>query len=140
MMKKLRFQAKQQRFHCGVWGVHFKYFFDDLFPLVIAVFVPVLPKIDYLSPWFIVYLLPCACCHYVVHRIHCYKVLYFPVLPPARINHGIWANQSDGIVQVRRSAKDIFLFRIMPCDDLLSFISDYTRLNGKYRILSCQNS
>ena len=47
---------------------------------------------------------------------------------------------SGGIGQVRRSAKDIFLFRIMPCEDLLSFISDYTRLNGKYRILSCQNS
>lgn len=47
---------------------------------------------------------------------------------------------SGGIVQARRSAKDIFLFRIMPCDDLLSFISDYKRPDGKCRILSCQNS
>ena len=47
---------------------------------------------------------------------------------------------SGGIVQVRRSAKDIFPFRIMPCDDLLSFISDYKRPDGKCRILSCQNS
>jgi hypothetical protein len=28
----------------------------------------------------------------------------------------------------------------MPCDDLLSFISDYKRPDGKCRILSCQNS
>ena len=47
---------------------------------------------------------------------------------------------SGGIVQVRRSAKDIFTFRIMPCDDLLSFISDNKRPDGKCRILSCQNS
>ena len=51
-------------------------------------------------------------------------------------------NQSRHLTEsfnARRSAIDTFLFRIMPCDDLLSFISDYTRLNGKYRILSCQN-
>ena len=33
-----------------------------------------------------------------------------------------------------------FLFRIVPCDDLLSFISEYKRPGGKCRILSCQNS
>ena len=120
-------------------GIHFKYFLDDLFPLVIAGFVPVLPEIDYLSPWFMVYLLPCACCQFVVLRIHCYRVLYFPVLPPARINHGIWANHLTESFNARRSAIDTFLFRIVPCNDLLSFISDYMRLTGKYRILSCQN-
>ena len=46
---------------------------------------------------------------------------------------------SGGIVQARRSAKDTFLFRIVPYDDLLSFISDYRRPDGKCRILSCQN-
>ena len=46
---------------------------------------------------------------------------------------------SGGIVQARRSAKDTFLLRIVPCDDLLSFISDYKRPGGKCRILSCQN-
>ena len=39
----------------------------------------------------------------------------------------------------RRSAIDTFLFRIMPCDNLLSFISDYKKPDRKYRILSCQN-
>jgi hypothetical protein len=39
----------------------------------------------------------------------------------------------------RRSAIDTFLFRIVPCNNLLSFISDDTRLNGKCRTLSCQN-
>ena len=119
--------------------VHFKYFLDDLFPLVIAGFVPVLLEIDCLSPWFIVFLLPCACCQFVVHRIHCYRVLYFPVLPPARINHGIWANHLTESFNARRSAIDTFLFRNVPCNDLLSFISDYKRPNGKYRTLSCQN-
>ena len=79
-------------------GIHFRYCFDDLFPPVIIVFVPVLPETACLSPWFIVYLLPCACCQFVVHRIHCYRVLYFPVLPPARINHGIWRNRSTHVV------------------------------------------
>ena len=90
--------------HCfqpwGTWasGIHFRYCFDDLFWSVIIVFVPVLPETACLSPWFIVYLLPCACCQFVVHRIHCYRVLYFPVLPPARINHGIWRNRSTHVV------------------------------------------
>ena len=38
------------------------------------------------------------CCQFVVHRIHCYRVLYFPILPLARINHRvcrqiIWRNR-----------------------------------------------
>ena len=70
-------------------GIHFRYCFDDLFWSVIIVFVPVLPETACLSPCFIVYLLPCICCQIVVHRIFCCRELYFPVLPPARINHGI---------------------------------------------------
>ena len=125
----------------GTWvsGIYFRYCFDDLFPPVIIVFVPVLPETACLSPWFIVYLLPCTSCQIAVHRIPCYRVLYFPVLPPARINHGIWANHLTESFNARRSAIDTFLFRIVPCNDLLSFISDYKRPDGKCRILSCQN-
>ena len=84
-------------------GIHFRYCFDDLFPPVIIAFVPVLPEIDCMSPWFIVYLLPCACCQFVVHRIFCCRELYFPVLPPARINHricgqSIWQSRSTRAV------------------------------------------
>ena len=84
----------------GTWvsGIYFRYCFDDLFPPVIIVFVPVLPETACLSPWFIVYLLPCTSCQIAVHRIPCYRVLYFPVLPPARINHGIWRNRSTHVV------------------------------------------
>ena len=125
----------------GTWvsGIYFRYCFDDLFPPVIIVFVPVLPETACLSPWFIVYLLPCTSCQIAVHRIPCYRVLYFPVLPPARINHGIWANHLTESFNARRSAIDTFLFRIVPCNDLLSFIYDYKRPSGKYRTLSCHN-
>ena len=52
-------------------------------------------------------------------------------------------NQSRHLTEsfnARRFAIDTFLFRIVPCNDMLSFISDYTRPSGKCRILSCQNS
>ena len=109
------------------------------FHLLSQVFVPVLPEIACLSPWFIVYVMPCVCYQNVVNQIHCYSVLHFPVLPPARINYRVCGQSSGGIVQARHSAKDTFLFRIVPCDDLLSLISDYKRPGGKCRILSCQN-
>ena len=71
-------------------GIRFRYCFDDLFPPVIIVFVPVLPEIDCLSPWFIVYIMPCVCGLIVVHQLNCYSVLHFPVLPPSKINHCIF--------------------------------------------------
>jgi len=93
-------------------------------------------------------------CHYGLSFTSCHvpvvKMLYiesivtecyasqFCLLPESITTSA--GKSSGGIVLARHSAKDTFLFRIAPCDDLLSFISDYTRLNGKYRILSCQNS
>ena len=49
------------------------------------------------------------------------------------------ANHLAESFNTRRSAIDTFLFHIVPCDDLLYFISDYKRPDGKCRILSCQN-
>ena len=61
------------------------------------------PEIACLSPWFIVYIMPCACCQIVVHRVNCYRVSNFLIPPPARINHRIyrqiiWRNRSTHVV------------------------------------------
>ena len=84
-------------------------------------------------------------CHVPVVKLLCFEsiVTGFCTSQSCLLPESITASvgkSSGGIVQVRRSAKDIFLFRIVPCNDLLSFISDYKRPHGKCRILSCQNS